>query len=216
MLGDPQWHATWIGCGSVAFVNPEILTDRTARFDLLVRGSVTATAGKVVSTCSLIRDEEHAIVVDPGMADRSESILEPLAALGLSPEDVTDVVLSHHHPDHTLRAGLFPNASVHDHWAIYRGSAWEDAEADGRRISKSVTLLRTPGHTAEDISTVVGAREGVIVMTHLWWDSNGPPEDPYAEDPKALHSSRRRILGFAELIVPGHGAPFRPNVTTPP
>jgi len=197
-------------------VSDELPNDRTARFDLLVCGSVTATGGKVMSTCSLIRDEDHAIVVDPGMVDGSEMILKPLAALGLKPEDVTDVVLSHHHPDHSMRAGLFPNASVHDHWAIYRGSAWEDAEAEGRHISKSISLIRTPGPTAHDIATVVATPEELIVLTHLWLDSQGPAEDPYAEDPNALHASRRRVLGFAELIVPGHGAPFRPNVATPP
>ncbi len=134
--------------------------DRAATFDVLVSGSTTATGGKVVSTCTLLRDAEHAIVVDPGMVDDSGAILTPLGALGLAPEDVTEVILSHHHPDHTLRAGLFPNAAVHDHWAIYRGSAWEDAEAEGRRISNSVSLIRVPGHTAQDIATVASTSDG--------------------------------------------------------
>jgi glyoxylase-like metal-dependent hydrolase (beta-lactamase superfamily II) len=192
-------------------VKTELPSDGTGRFELLVSGSVTATGGKVVSTCSLIRDEGHVIVVDPGMVDGSEVILDPLAALGLKPEEVTDVVLSHHYPDHTLRAGLFPNASVHDHWATYRGSAWKDADAEGRYLSKSVSLIKTPGHTGQDIATVVGTPQGLIVLCHLWWDSTGPAEDPYAEDPTALHISRRRVLGFAHLIVPGHGAPFSPQ-----
>ena len=41
-------------------------------------------------------------------------ILDPLAALGIAPGDVTDVVISHHHPDHTVNIALFPNADVHD------------------------------------------------------------------------------------------------------
>lgn len=189
--------------------------DRAATFDVLVSGSTTATGGKVVSTCTLLRDAEHAIVVDPGMVDDSGAILTPLGALGLAPEDVTEVILSHHHPDHTLRAGLFPNAAVHDHWAIYRGSAWEDAEAEGRRISNSVSLIRVPGHTAQDIATVASTSDGIVVLSHLWWDSDGPREDPYAENPKELHASRRRVLEFADVIVPGHGPPFRPSVATP-
>jgi hypothetical protein len=30
-----------------------------------------------------------------------------------------------------------------------------------------------------------------------------------------LHASRARVLGFADLVVPGHGEPFRPGPSTP-
>jgi glyoxylase-like metal-dependent hydrolase (beta-lactamase superfamily II) len=188
---------------------------RAARFDVLLTGSLTSTGGGVVSTCSLIRDADRMIVVDPGMAARQADILEPLAALGISPSDVTDVVLSHHHPDHTLNAALFPAAAVHDHWAIYRGADWEDSDAEGRELTASVRLIRVPGHTAEDIATIVGTADGAVVCTHLWWTDTVPVDDPYAPDIDALRRSRARVLAFADLIVPGHGAPFRPSATTP-
>src|SRR4026207_1904254 len=105
--------------------------ERTARVDVLVVGSLTSTGGNVASSCTLIRDGSHAIVGDPGMADSAESILSPPRALGVAPEDVTEVVLGHHHPDHTIHAGHFPNAAIHDHWAIYRGTDREDSERDG-------------------------------------------------------------------------------------
>jgi glyoxylase-like metal-dependent hydrolase (beta-lactamase superfamily II) len=104
---------------------------------------------------------------------------------------------------------------VHDHWAIYRGSAWEDSDAEGRRLTDAVGLIRVPGHTAEDIATVVGTPEGVIVFTHLWWTATIPTEDPYAEDQAVLHASRARVLEFADVIVPGHGVPFSPSESTP-
>jgi glyoxylase-like metal-dependent hydrolase (beta-lactamase superfamily II) len=188
---------------------------RTARVDVLLQGSLTSDGGGVTSTCSLVRDGDRVIVVDPGMATGPDAILGPLGALGLSPADVTDVVLSHHHPDHTMYAGLFPGAAVHDHWAIYRGTDWEDSDADGRTLGPSVTLARVPGHTPEDIATVVGTADGLVVLNHLWFNEAGPPEDPTAEDPEQLHASRRRVLEIADLIVPGHGAPFRPSDSTP-
>jgi glyoxylase-like metal-dependent hydrolase (beta-lactamase superfamily II) len=194
---------------------PDAPIARTARFDVLLTGSLTSIAGGVVSTCSLARDDDRVIVVDPGMADRQSDILDPLASLGVSSDAVTDVVLSHHHPDHTMNVALFPRAAVHDHWAVYRGSDWEDSDAEGRRLTDAVHLIRVPGHTAEDIATVVGTPEGVVVCTHLWWTDAGPVEDPYAEDPEALRASRARVLGFADRIVPGHGAPFTPSDTTP-
>lgn len=190
-------------------------TGRSARVDVLLVGSLSETSDKVVGTCTLVRDAGRTMVVDPGMADGPGAILEPLAGFGIGPNEVTDVVLSHHHPDHTMHAGLFPAAAVHDHWAIYRGSAWESSDADGRELTGSVRLLRVPGHTAEDIATVIGTPEGVVVCTHLWWTSSVPDEDPYAELGELLHANRRKVLGFADLIVPGHGAAFRPKATTP-
>ncbi|MCC6618987.1 MAG: MBL fold metallo-hydrolase [Chloroflexi bacterium] len=186
---------------------------RSARFDILLSGS--AGPG-VASTCSLVRDGDAVIVIDPGLSPSQAAILEPLAALGLGPSDVTDVVISHHHPDHTLNVALFPSARVHDHWAIYDfAGRWDDVDAEGRHLAPSVHLIRTPGHSNEDISTVIGTADGVVVCTHLWWSDTEPVEDPYAPDPAVLHASRARVLAFAHLVVPGHGAPFTPSASTP-
>jgi glyoxylase-like metal-dependent hydrolase (beta-lactamase superfamily II) len=185
---------------------------RRARFDILLTGS---PGPRCASTCSLVRDGDALIVIDPGLAPSQGAILDPLRALGVEPAAVTDVVLSHHHPDHALNVALFPAARVHDHWAIYDFTGrWDDAEAEGRVLAPSVSLLRTPGHSAEDISTMVRTDDGVVVFTHLWWHADGPAEDPYAPDAAVLHASRGRVLELADLIVPGHGAPFRPDSST--
>lgn len=190
-------------------------THAVARFDVLLGGTLSPG---VASTCSLIRDGDHAIVVDPGLSPSQAAILGPLAALGLAPGDVTDVVISHHHPDHALNVALFPAARVHDHWAIYDFfGRWDGVDGEGRVVSPAVTLIRTPGHTAEDISTLVRTAEGLVVCTHAWWTDSVPTEDPYATDPDALHASRARILALPDLVlvVPGHGTPFVPSDATP-
>ena len=192
---------------------PDAPAGRTARLDVLLEGSL---GPKVASTCTLIRDGDLAVVVDPGLAPSQAAILDPLRALGLAPDDVTDVVISHHHPDHSLNVALFPRARVHDHWAIYDfHGRWDDVDCEGRVLSPSIQLMRTAGHSAEDLSTVAGTPDGVAVMTHLWWTDAGPGDDPFAPDPAVLHASRERVLGFADLIVPAHGAPFRPTDDTP-
>jgi glyoxylase-like metal-dependent hydrolase (beta-lactamase superfamily II) len=167
---------------------------------------------RVASTVVLIRDEGRSVVVDPGMvADRSK-ILDPLAGLDVDPASVGDVVFSHHHPDHTLNAALFERARFHDFWAIYEADTWTDRPADGFQLSPSVRLMTTPGHTAEDITTLVETTDGLVACTHLWWSEEGPAQDPRAEDQAALERSRARLLELDPvLIVPGHGAPFRPG-----
>src|SRR5262249_5220692 len=114
-------------------------------------------------------------------------------------------------------AALFPAARVHDHWAIYEGDVWTSRAAEGYVVSPSICLLETPGHTPQDITTLVGTADGLVAFTHLWWSADGPPEDPYATDPAALHRGRARVLAIPDLamIVPGHGAPFAPSPSTP-
>ena len=128
---------------------------------------------------------------------------------------MTDVVISHHHPDHTVNIALFPRARVHDHWAVYDGDLWTSRDADGVQLSPSVRLLRTPGHTLEDISTLVGTADGVLAFTHAWWQPDGPVDDPYAPDAEVLMRSRQLLLTAADTIVPGHGPAF-PAADAPP
>jgi glyoxylase-like metal-dependent hydrolase (beta-lactamase superfamily II) len=185
---------------------------RTARLDVLFTGYA---ADRVAGTVSLVRDGDRIIVVDPGMVPTRAAILDPLEELGVSPRDVTDVVLSHHHPDHTVNIALFGEIPVHDFQAVYHRDSWEERPADGVHLTPSVWLLATAGHTPQDLSVLVGTAEHVVVLTHLWWTAQGPYEDPYAPDPDALRTQRRRVLALADLVVPGHGPAFTPGPSTP-
>ncbi len=86
---------------------------------------------RVGSTVGFVADGNALVVIDPGMVAGTSSILEPLRALDITPGDITDVVLSHHHPDHTVNVGLFPGARVHDFQAIYVDDLWIDRPAEG-------------------------------------------------------------------------------------
>lgn len=183
----------------------------SATFHLLAEGYY---GRGVASTVGLIRDGDATVVVDPGMVRDRALILDPLRGLGVEPHEVTDVVFSHHHPDHTLNAALFPAARYHDHWAIYQNDTWTSRDAEGFELSPSIRLIRTPGHSAEDITTLVNTTDGIAAFTHVWWNSEGPAEDPYA-DMEQLHASRARVLAVAGLAIPGHGPAFTPSPTTP-
>jgi len=176
----------------------------------------TGYAGeRVASTVSFVQEGDIRVIIDPGMVPEPAAILSPLKQLIDSPDRITDVILSHHHPDHTLNAALFPRARIHDFWAIYAGDVWQDRAAEGYALSPSIGLIETPGHTPQDITTLVATSEGTVAFTHLWWSAQGPADDPLASDPSALHRNRARVLEVAALIVPGHGAPFKPTTRTP-
>lgn len=170
----------------------------------------------VASSVAFVHDGDARVVIDPGMVRDPRLILGPLAALGVRPDQITDVVLSHHHPDHTWHIALFPAARVHDVWAVYRGDQWDDQPAEGRQVSEHVRLIETPGHTPQDITTLVDTDDGLVACSHLWWHAYGPPQDPRGTDMEALHAGRRRVLGLPVIrVVPGHGPAFTPTESTP-
>jgi glyoxylase-like metal-dependent hydrolase (beta-lactamase superfamily II) len=179
-----------------------------AQVDVLTNGYAR---DRVASTVTLIRDGAAVIVVDPGMVANRAAILDPLAGLGVDVGAVTDVIFSHHHPDHTLNAALFPAARFHDFWAVYQDDVWDSRDADGFELSPAVRLMTTPGHTMEDVSTLVDTADGLVVLTHLWWHADGPDDDPRAENMDLVRANRARVLDRRPaLIIPGHGAPFTP------
>src|SRR6202044_368302 len=149
----------------------------SAQVHVVHEGYVRETDGQqhVGGTVTLIIDGDAVIVVDPGMVASRDELLAAIAQHGVQPGVVTDVVFSHHHPDHTVNAALFPAARIHDHWAIYDGDLWISREADGAQLSPSVTLIASHGHTREDITTLAAAPNGVHACTHAWWAGGAGP-----------------------------------------
>jgi glyoxylase-like metal-dependent hydrolase (beta-lactamase superfamily II) len=186
----------------------------TASYRVLHAGYVgdeTPEGMHVGSTVTYAESGGARVIVDPGLVATTSLILDPLGDMGITPDAITDVVFSHQHIDHTLNAALFPRARFHDFAAIYQGDLWLDLDAEDRELGEGIRLIRTPGHTVEDISTLIESDAGLVVCTHAWWFEAGPQEDPYAPDADVLAASRERILALTpRLIVPGHGAPFVP------
>ena len=184
----------------------------SATFDVLVPGYVTERDGRehVRGTVSLIRSVGLVLIADPGIMQSQAILLDSLAAHGLSVDDVTHVFVSHHHLDHTRNIGMFPTATVIDSGSYYEGDVWANHAGEGFEIAEGVSIMITPGHSAECASLIVRTiDQGTVVYTHAWWMSDMTPiEDPIAYDQSALEASRSRILAIADLIVPAHGAPF--------
>lgn len=59
---------------------------------------------------------------------------DAVAAAGVRPEEITDVVISHAHWDHVGGADLFPNATIwiqRDEYEYYTGAAWHSRGTHG-------------------------------------------------------------------------------------
>ena len=195
----------------------------------LVPGLDEINGGRLVaSTIGLVKGQDAGgnpiiVAVDPGFGNGIDAswLKDTLkdVEFTLRVEDVTHVFVSHHHPDHTLYAGLFPNATLVDFWATYKGDLWLD-HPNNYPIAPGIEVLRTPGHTLEDASLVVDTAAGKVVFTHVWWFySDGsifpvgpaPVGDPIAADQVQLNNSRTLIDALNPVcIIPGHGAPYDP------
>jgi glyoxylase-like metal-dependent hydrolase (beta-lactamase superfamily II) len=181
-----------------------------ATVQLIHPGYVRENGTRVGSSISFVRDGDALIVVDPGLVASRRLILAPLEALGVAPEAVTHVFLSHHHPDHSVNVALFPNAEVVDFWARYKDDLWLDHDGDGWAMTPKTQLWLTPGHSEEDASLIVEADDGVYALTHLWWLTDRTPDvDPVAPDQSILEVQRKRVLAAADIVIPGHGEAFK-------
>jgi glyoxylase-like metal-dependent hydrolase (beta-lactamase superfamily II) len=85
------------------------------RLDVLVQGypgKSLCHGGLGWSTIALIRGGGRTILVDVGAFAVRPEFGRQLKAADCAPEDVTDVVLTHAHWDHSVNYTLFPNADV--------------------------------------------------------------------------------------------------------
>ncbi len=122
----------------------------------LVAGADPARKLDIAMMIWLVRGNGHNILVDSGFYhDRFfkdwhvNDFIKPsdtLKPLGVKPEDITDIIISHMHWDHSDGMDLFPNARVwiqKDELQYYAGEAWQTKEAhDGIDADDVLTLVK--------------------------------------------------------------------------
>jgi len=83
--------------------------------DVLIQGfpgRMVCHGGLGWSTVALVRGEGHVALIDVGSFNMRKGILDQLARRNLEPGDVTDVILTHSHYDHSLNWILFRHARI--------------------------------------------------------------------------------------------------------
>ncbi|GAB3594952.1 MBL fold metallo-hydrolase [Angustibacter peucedani] len=137
------------------------------------------------------------VLVDTGMDASGSALDAALAAAGAAWSDVTDVVVSHHHPDHTgaldhVRRQA-PRATVHAH--PLDEVPGTSPLLDGERVG-SLRAFATPGHTPGHLSLVDDDR-GVLLASDCLGVVDGQlrrgPE-MFTADPEEAERSLHRLL----------------------
>ena len=158
------------------------------------------------------------IITDPGC--NREKLLQALSKEELRTADIDYVFLSHRHPDHTLLAGIFEHAQciTFDDNLLYDGDRLR--KFDAHLLGKDIVIVETPGHVEEHLSLIVNTSKGKIAIAGdvIWWlDDEAQKFDIHQPDHSQskgmdmdkLIESRRKLLGIADYIIPGHGKMFK-------
>jgi metallo-beta-lactamase class B len=168
------------------------------------------------------------IVIDPGNNAGKEAMLENLAALGIGPQQVTKVLLTHPHIDHREAVSAFPAAEVmiHEADAAAVTSGNPDLNAlwlyglagvdpgrvdsylvDGQEIRSGTVVIRvihTPGHTPGSCSFEISCRKEKLLVLGDTLGGHGHPRTGSDFSVQKVSLGRLLDVSVAPAIVYGH------------
>ncbi|OGD82884.1 hypothetical protein A2165_00360 [Candidatus Curtissbacteria bacterium RBG_13_40_7] len=185
-----------------------------AEVKILLEGYTTADSAqegdeKTSPTITLVKDGDTIIIVDPGVVESQDLIIEKLKENGLTVNDINIVCLTHSHIDHFRNIGMFARAKTLEFFGLWDKNTVEDWQ---EQFSKDIKIIKTPGHNYDCITLLVKTDKGVVAICgDVFWKENYPETDPYATDNDKLVESRKKILELADYVIPGHGKMFKVN-----
>ena len=166
-------------------VHPNVLP---ASVEILLQGypgRSTCHGGLGWSTVALLRHAGRVALIDVASFGARRMLVDALAQRGIAPGDVTDVLLTHAHYDHSINWTLFRQATI----AIGRIElAWAAAHPDdpplpelyvdalarhprlrilddGETVLPELTAHHAPGHTPGHLCYLFDAAEGAVLFT---------------------------------------------------
>lgn len=186
------------------------------------------------SSCVLIRMEnERPILFDTAGFNERYVLIDKLASLGVHPDDVGSVFLSHFHFDHAVNYGMFKNAVyyLHEKEIEYVKTCgrqdlaipyemFPGLEKSGRLsvlsgnagIVKGLKWVHTPGHTPGLYSLFIEYRGERWVLASDAVKNEGELLTglvAMSKDPVSSYRSIELIRGWADVVVPGHDGLLR-------
>ena len=162
---------------------------------------------KTCATISLVRDGDLIMVVDPGILESQQILIDALAKEQLDVKDVNMVCITHSHLDHYRNIGMFPDAKAIDYFGICNKDVCEDWHEE---FTSNIQILRTPGHDYTNITLFVRTDNGIVAICgDVFWKENYPKDDIYATDLEKLKKSRKLVLEMADWIIPGHAGIYK-------
>ena len=209
--------------------------------DILVQGFPGKTVchgGLGWSTVALLRGRGHVILIDSGNFGMRRLISERLDAHGLKPSDVTDVILTHAHYDHSINWPMFSASRVligrqELEWAVaqplghhtipefYVRELSVSKQLHNVEVSEEVlpglTAYAGPGHTPGHLVYVLSGNERDVIFSGDAAKNRAEMLSLQADMTMNAADSRATMEKIWELwrkkpgsvLVPGHDVPMR-------
>jgi glyoxylase-like metal-dependent hydrolase (beta-lactamase superfamily II) len=138
------------------------------------------------STVALLRGHGRVALIDVGSLGMRKIMIERLAECGVTPTDVTDVLLTHSHHDHAINWTLFSKARIvlgalELDWAVRQPwgetsvpelyikelQNWPTLQTvtDGQEVMPKISAHLFPGHTPGCLAYVLRGTEFDVIFT---------------------------------------------------
>jgi glyoxylase-like metal-dependent hydrolase (beta-lactamase superfamily II) len=198
--------------------------DGFQRYKSLQQGG--RTTGMVAFPNTLLIRGERDYLVDPGLIMQGAPVLGAMEELGVDPNDVKDVILTHLHFDHAEGLAGWPMRRTWVHRieteapyaqlvsGVLEMANLEILEGEEGEIEPGLRWMLTPGHCDGLISLLVDTDDGLVVIASdcvgplpEYFDEMDLPEDFGPERDELLRQWKRiRDLDPA-VVIPGHNPP---------
>ncbi len=207
-------------------------------FDIILQGIPAVSDRGALGWCTvaLIRCRDKKILIDTGSNGDRGNLLRGLRELGIGPEDINYVILTHLHYDHCQNLEIFPNAKVFvcereleyvlskeykkfgDPYIPY---VYITAMHEAGRL-QTVTpesyiecfkFVHLPGHTPGSCGIIYNSEDGTKVIftgdaLKNAWDYLNNKLPPSFSPPGTGRDNYKKIFEISKLVVPGHDRPF--------
>jgi N-acyl homoserine lactone hydrolase len=186
------------------------------------------TAGMVAFPNTLLVRGERDYLVDPGLIMQGAPLLGALGELGVDPNDVKDVILTHLHFDHAEGLAGWPMRRTYVHKieteapyaqivsGVLEMANLEILDGEEGEIEPGLRWIRTPGHSDGLISLLVDTDDGLVVIASdcvgplpEYFDEMDLPED-FGPEREELLGQWKRIRDLdPAVVIPGHNPPVK-------
>jgi N-acyl homoserine lactone hydrolase len=184
------------------------------------------TAGMVAFPNTVLIRAERDYLVDPGLIMQGAPVIGALQELGVDPQGIKDVILTHLHFDHAEGLGAWPQRRTYVHRleteapyaqivaGVLELANLEILDGEEGEIEPGVRWIRTPGHSDGLITLLVDTDDGLVAIAS---DCVGPlPEyfermdlpGDFGPEREELLAQWKRIRDLdPAIVIPGHNPP---------
>lgn len=225
--------------GSIPFDAFEPVDSRTMALKNLAGLGCGSSVTYIESDARILVDtgfEFESEMTDENVKANRKTLLHALKANGLKPSDIDILFITHWHVDHFGNIKLFKDSTImtSEH-AVDRVKLQVTGVKDGEQIADGVTVMNTPGHTADHASlvfrtdrlrrsvqsagaggrivgigevTVAAAGDALLTPSFYMADKTWSGNRDFSSNADAV-ASAKKLTDVADYIIPGHGDIFR-------